>query len=217
MTPTPPQVAGEDVTVVAGQLGREPHTMSAVALRCPFGYPAVVEDLPYDGVGRPFPTLYYCTCPTLVAAVARLESAGRVASWTTRLAECPGLARSAARAAADEAERRVDLVHEHGLTMLDGGASLSTGVGGVSDLLAVKCLHAHAAHALALPGYALGDAVLAELEDPWCDDRRCAAFLPGLLTAGEAGRQDDDHGGAAGQADPAAQAPAGQSAEETPR
>jgi uncharacterized protein len=178
VTPVPPLVAGEDAAVVLGQLGREPRAMSAVPARCPFGFPAVVEDLPYDAGGRPFPTLYYCTCPTLVAAVSRLESDGGVARWTARLAEDPALARSAADAAADEAVRRTDLAHGYGLTMVDGGASLSSGVGGVSDLLAVKCLHAHVAHALARPGYALGEAMLAEVEEPWCSDRRCAAFAP---------------------------------------
>jgi hypothetical protein len=173
----PPLVAGADAAVVAGQLGRRPHPITQVAARCPFGFPAVVEDLPYDGLGRPFPTLYYCTCPTLVAAVSRLESGGGVTAWTRRLAAEPEFARSAADAAADSAVRRTDLVRVYGLTMVDGGASLTTGVGGVSDLLTVKCLHAHVAHALAHPGYALGEAVLAEVGDPWCDDRRCAALL----------------------------------------
>ena len=165
--------------MVAGQLGRPPHAMSAVAARCPFGFPAVVENLPYDGLGRPFPTLYYCTCPTLVAAVGRLESDGGVARWTARLAAEPGLARSAADAAADSAVRRADLVRAHGLD--HGGRRRrrsARGVGGVGDLLAVKCLHAHVAHALARPGYALGEAILAEVAQPWCDDRRCAAFAP---------------------------------------
>ena len=178
MSPGPPLVTGADAAVVAGQLGREPHTMSVVAARCPFGFPAVVEDLPYDAGGRPFPTLYYCTCPTLVAAVSRLESDGGVVRWTARLAAEPALARSAADAAADSAVRRTDLAGEYGLAMLDAGASLASGVGGVADLLAVKCLHAHVAHALARPGYVLGEAILAEVEHPWCDDRRCAAWLP---------------------------------------
>ena len=178
MSPGPPLVTGADTAVVAGQLGREPHAMSAVSARCPFGFPAVVEDLPYDVGGRPFPTLHYCTCPTLVAAVSRLESDGGVARWTARLAAEPALARSAADAAGDSAVRRTDLASEYGLAMVDGGASLATGVGGVADLLAVKCLHAHVAHALARPGYVLGAAILAEVEHPWCDDRRCAAFVP---------------------------------------
>ena len=177
MSGVPPLAAGADVAVVAGQLGRPPHAITLIAARCPFGFPAVVEDLPYDGLGRPFPTLNYCTCPTLVAAVSRLESDGGVTAWTRRLAAEPEFARSAADAAADCAVRRTDLVRAYGLTMVDGGISLTTGVGGVSDLLAVKCLHAHVAHALANPGYALGEAVLADVADPWCDDRRCAALL----------------------------------------
>ncbi len=174
-----PLVAGEEAAVVAGQLGRAPHAMSAVAARCPFGFPAVVEDLPYDEAGRPFPTLFYCTCPTLVAAVSRAESGGGVAGWTSRLAAGPELARSAVNAARDSAARRAELVDDYELAMLDDGASLATGVGGVSDVRMVKCLHAHVAHALARPGYLLGEAILAEVTDPWCDDRRCAAYLPG--------------------------------------
>jgi len=186
VSPTP-LVAGADAAVVAGQLGRAPHAMSAVAVRCPFGLPAVVEDLPYDEAGRAFPTLFYCTCPTLVAAVSSLESAGGVARWTARLAAEPELARSAANAARDAAARRAELVHGHKLAMLDDGASLASGVGGVSDVRAVKCLHAHVAHALARPGCALGDAVLAEVVDPWCGDGRCAAYLPADHPARPAG------------------------------
>jgi hypothetical protein len=187
-------VGGADALVVADQLGRPPHAMTAVAARCPFGLPAVVEDLPYDGRGRPFPTLYYCTCPTLVAAISRLESGGGVARWTARMAAEPLLARSAADAAADSGIRRADLVRDHGLRMADGGASLTTGVGGVVDLLTVKCLHAHVAHALARPGYRLGEAMLAEVTSPWCHDRRCAALPPGCADAGPQappGRSED--------------------------
>jgi hypothetical protein len=46
--------------------------------------------------------------------------------------------------------------------MLDGGASLALGIAGTACDGAIKCLHAHAAFALAQPGYLLGHAVLAE-------------------------------------------------------
>ncbi len=112
-------MTGADAAVVAGQLGRAPHAMSLVAARCRFGFPTVVEDLPFSADGRPFPTLYYCTCPTLVAAVSRLESDGGVAAWTRRLAADARLAGSAADAAADAAIRRLDLVRAYEL--IDGG------------------------------------------------------------------------------------------------
>jgi len=152
--------------------------MSRVVARCPFGFPAAVETLPYDADGRPFPTLFYLTCPTLVAAVSRLESDGGVQAWSARLPAEPALARAVAAAATAARRRRRELVGRYALTMVDGGASLTTGVRGVGDVRAVKCLHAHVAHALARPGYAFGRAVLAQAEHPWCDDGRCSAFVP---------------------------------------
>lgn len=175
----PRAVAVGDVAVIAGQLGRAPHLMSRVVRRCPFGYPAAVENLPCDRRGRPFPTLFYCTCPTLVAAVGRLEDAGGVRVWNARLAAEAPLAASLATAARATRRRRRALVRRFGLAPMDGGVSLASGVGGVRDARRVTCLHAQAATALAWPGYALGALVLADAGDTWCADRRCAAFVPG--------------------------------------
>jgi hypothetical protein len=175
-------VGGADWAVVAGQLARTPYAMSRVVARCPFGYPAAVETLPYGAGGRPFPTLFYLTCPTLVAAVSRLEDGGGVRVWTARLAVDPALARSARAAATATRRRRRELARRYALAMVDGGASMASGIGGVGDVRAVKCLHAHVAHALARPGYVLGRAVLAEVRDPWCSDGRCAAFVPAAAT-----------------------------------
>jgi len=152
--------------------------MSRVVAPCPFGFPAAVETLPYDAGGRPFPTLFYLTCPTLVAAVSRLESGGDVRAWSARVAAEAALARAVAAAANAARRRRRELIRRYDLPMVDDGASLAFGVGGVRDVRAVKCLHAHVAHALARPGYTFGRAVLAQAEDPWCDDRRCAGFVP---------------------------------------
>ena len=41
---------------VARQIGREPRAFRRVAVRCPFGRPAVTEQSPYDPHGEPFPT-----------------------------------------------------------------------------------------------------------------------------------------------------------------
>ena len=62
----------DDRAVVARQLGRAPRAFRRVAVRCPFGRPAVTEQAPYDENGRPFPTQFYVTCPFLVAQISRL-------------------------------------------------------------------------------------------------------------------------------------------------
>ena len=177
MTRQPTRPSPADVGLVRRQLGREPHPFHRVVARCPWGAPAVVEDLPYDAAGRPFPTLYWATCPSLVAAIGRLESGGGVKRFEAAVAGEPELARSLAAATRHERRRRRDLVALYDLPMSDGGASLRTGIGGVSARTThpsgastarpsgaptLKCLHAHAAHALARPGYALGERILAE-------------------------------------------------------
>ena len=158
MTGTP--AAGRDLACVAAQLGRAPHQFRRVVARCPWGAPAVIEDLPYDAVGRPFPTLFWATCPALVAAVAALESEGGVGRFEALLATDVELRRSLAAATRYERRRRRDLTALCAAAPLDGGASLSTGIGGVARVRALKCLHAHAAHALARPRYVLGSRIL---------------------------------------------------------
>ncbi|MBN2203645.1 MAG: DUF501 domain-containing protein [Thermoleophilia bacterium] len=180
----PGAVTADDLRVVAGQLGRRPRRMSAVAVRCPHGFPAVVEVLPVDERGRPFPTLYYLTCPTAVAAIGALESAGGVERFQRAVDGDDGLRAALAGAVVETRTRRQELVrelaHEDAAFRLSaaGTASLATGVGGVADPSCLKCLHAHAAHALARTAYRLGAEIIAAVGELWCEDRRCAAFVP---------------------------------------
>jgi len=158
-----------DRAVVAGQLGREPRAFGRVAVRCPFGNPAVTEQTPYDLDGEPFPTSYYVTCRHLVAAISRLEAGGGVERWTRAVEDDPKLA--ASRAGADDEQRAIRRALAAGATGRDGGASLDLGIGGAGRTGSLKCLHAHAAFALARPGYELGERIVAELEPLWPD--RC--------------------------------------------
>jgi uncharacterized protein len=155
----------DDRAVVALQLGREPRTLRRVVARCPFGLPAVTEQDPYGPEGEPFPTTYYLTCRHLVAAVSRLEAAGGVERWSEVVAEDPRLRSDLERATAEQVRIRKELAE--GAMGNDGGASLELGIGGSRNPLALKCLHAHAAFALARPWYRLGEAVLAEVPERW--------------------------------------------------
>jgi uncharacterized protein len=155
----------DDFEAVARQLGHSPRALRRIAARCPFGLPAVTEQEPYDDEGRPFPTTYYLTCPHVVASVARLEAAGGVERWSEAAQADEALQASLVRAT--EEQRAVRRLLAAGRTGRDDGASLALGIGGTGSPERLKCLHAHAAFALASPGYELGERILADLQPLW--------------------------------------------------
>src|SRR5213078_1624995 len=99
----------DDVAIVERQLGRRPRAFRRVAVRCPYGRPAVTEQEPFDESGEPFPTAYWLTCPHLVAALARIEAAGGVERWTRAAADDPELAASLERAHVEQRALRPEL------------------------------------------------------------------------------------------------------------
>lgn len=141
-----------DEEIVERQLGRPPRAFRSVAVRCPFGRPAVTEQEPFDEAGSPFPTQFWVTCPQLVAAISRLEAAGGVERWSQAARDDPVLAASLAGAQKEQRRERPEL---------------DAGIGGSTREGSLKCLHAHAAFALARPTYELGDRILAELPSLW--------------------------------------------------
>lgn len=143
-----------DERIVEQQLGRKPRAFKRVAVRCPFGKPAVTEQLPFDEDGKPFPTQFYVTCRYLVAAISRLEADGGVERWSRAAHDDETLARSLAEAQAEQRRLRPEL---------------DAGIGGSTRSGSLKCLHAHAAFALARPGYELGERILGELPQRWPD------------------------------------------------
>ncbi|HUK93885.1 MAG TPA: DUF501 domain-containing protein [Gaiellaceae bacterium] len=148
----------DDREIVERQLGRPPRAFRRVAVRCPYGHPAVTEQAPFDESGEPFPTTFWLTCPHVVAAIARVEAAGGVERWSRAAQDDPGL--RASLEAAQEEQRRLR-------------PELAGGIGGQTRRGGLKCLHAHAAFALARPGYELGERILAEVEPLWPAQECC--------------------------------------------
>ena len=145
--------------MVSWQLGRRAKPFRRVAARCAYGFPAVTEQAPFDADGEPFPTTYYLTCPWLVSGISRVEAGGGVERFSRAAAADPELARSLADADAEQRRLRPEL---------------DVGIAGTRSPANLKCLHAHAAFALARPGYELGERVLNEAGERWCPDARCA-------------------------------------------
>jgi uncharacterized protein len=139
-----------DYDAVARQLGRRPRPFS-VAARCPFGLPSVIE----NERTREMPTSFWVTCPSLVAAISRVESTGGVRE-----------AREAVGASVVE-----EIHNEH-------RSLYGTRVAGVRDAArgSVKCLHAftalHVSGAIPNP---LAEWTIQRLDDPYPEGRCCSA------------------------------------------
>jgi hypothetical protein len=165
-----------DLMVVTGQLHRSARDITGVAVRCPFGYPAVVETAPTLG-DAPNPTLLYLTCPTMVTAVSRAEAAGGVREFR-------------AWAAVDEEARQtleeITLWYKRRRAFLTGGQSLQTrpdaGIGGPEGPEKASCLHAYAAAFLAVMSGWLPDRLTDESVEQGCPGGSNAAEHPGVTT-----------------------------------
>jgi uncharacterized protein len=139
-----------DYDAVARQLGRRPRPFR-VAARCPFGAPSVVE----NERKREMPTSFWVTCPSLVAAISRVESTGGV------------------RGARDVVgEAAVEEIHNQHISLYGTRvAGVRPGASG-----SVKCLHAftalHVSGAIPNP---VAEWTLRRLESPYPEGRCCSA------------------------------------------
>jgi hypothetical protein len=154
MNPAPYSAASEaDLQAAAQQLGRAVRGVIGVAARCACGAPAVLVTRPRLDDGSPFPTLYYLSLPSAVAAMSTLEAGGAMARFTALLADDP------------ELRSRYAQAHERYLADRDRVEAVPeiAGVSAGGMPRRVKCLHALAAHALAAgPGVnPIGDLALA--------------------------------------------------------
>lgn len=166
---TRPGVDARDLEVLREQLGREPRGVVLIAARCVCGNPVVVRTLPRLDDGTPFPTTYYLTHPSAVAALSTLEADGVMREMSARLDSDEGLA------------FRYRIAHECYLADRDelGEVDEIAGVSAGGMPSRVKCLHALAAHALAVgPGVnPFGDEAVEAIRALWRRDR-CTCSAP---------------------------------------
>lgn len=125
--------------------------------RCACGAPLAIAVKPRLEDSSPFPTTFWLTCPRLVSLVHDLESAGAGSAWAARIATDAALA--AAVLAGDAAYRMARAAEGGGRDPCG-----DVGIAGQAEPLAVKCLHARVAAAIAGVPDPVGRAVFAELD-----------------------------------------------------
>ncbi len=181
-----------DQAVIAGELGREPRDLTGVAVRCPFGYPAVTESAPVLTGGAPNPTLLYVTCPALDTVISRVEATGGVRELRAVCLQDQRLRTLLEEITRSYRERRA-VLHSQSDRSLRGDARLGAGIGGPEDPEHASCLHAYSAAILAvISGWLVPDdpdivdrareawgRFLPPVEGAWCSDRRCSKWQAG--------------------------------------
>jgi hypothetical protein len=169
-----------DRRTVERQIGRPPRGVFDVVVRCSYRYPQVIRVHPLVG-GKPFPTLFWLTCPHLCKGIDHLEADGWVKRLESQIASDPAL-RSAMHAAHRRTmEMRIRLLSADSEAGRDDRALWKglqeRGIGGLADWDRLKCLHLHAAQALADENPA-GTAVLSMLPAIECPPKQviCSAY-----------------------------------------
>ena len=187
-------VSASDLVVVSGQLERTARDVTGIAVRCPFGRPAVIETSPMLG-GMPNPTLLYLTCPSATTAISRAESAGGVLRLKSACSDDPELRRALDEITQAYRRRRAGLAPA-------GDPRPEAGIGGPEGPERASCLHAYAAALLAaLSGRLDAEVAPGRQREPagpaaraaaeawdrflpardtlWCPDDRCARWATG--------------------------------------
>lgn len=142
-------VSQQDLKILKEQLGRPARGVRAIERYCPAGHPQVIRVYPLAG-GKPFPTLFWLSCPSLVQQISHLEYQGWIERIERYILEDPKFRaryHQDHRAYIEErwkelTERDRHWIKEQGLESV----FLRRGIGGLKDWDKVKCLHMHYAH-----------------------------------------------------------------------
>lgn len=162
------RVSIEDKKIVQFQLGRDINNPFIVKRRCEWGYPICIESqLIYND--KPFPTLFWLTCPFLSKRVGRLEEKGTVKFLEKRILENPHLRNKYLKAHEDTIKLKKEMLKKYdGLKDWQIDSILSRGIGGIRNLKTVKCLHLQLANFLGGIENPIGKQVYELIEEHNC-------------------------------------------------
>lgn len=163
-----------EAKLIAGLRALRLAVESTAVRTCAAGHPTVLRCYPARVVQEriePFPTLYWLACPHYARELARLEHKGDIDRLQRAIAGDAALREAVHADHVAYREERWQLLRDDDRQRLaaEGRAAplRETGIGGIRNFDAVKCLHLHYAHHLAR-GSAIGRFIEAHAELPPC-------------------------------------------------
>ena len=154
----------------------------AVARRCRFGFPQAVVSAPLSRGMKPFPTLFWLTCPFLKRRCGELESMQKIAELEKLFASMP---EDIERYHADYAALRLLLIPDGAKRALENenpamfAVLAESGVGGINyagGCCAPKCLHLQTAAWLGMGRHPAAAWLESEIGLLECPAGSCSSF-----------------------------------------
>ncbi|MFO7880946.1 MAG: DUF501 domain-containing protein [Kosmotogaceae bacterium] len=132
--------------IIELQLRRKVENVFVNVKKCTWGYPQVIRSSPIKN-NKPFPTMFWLTCPLLYKSVSRMEEKGMIKYFEERLRKDQKMKESFLKAHESTQKLRKKLTPEKAPSWIHKEL-LNKGIGGTKNLLSVKCLHLQLANYL---------------------------------------------------------------------
>jgi len=160
------------IPILKKQLGKTPKGNLKVIKLCKYGFPQLIENDPLLE-GKPFPNLFWLTCPYLVKQISKLESKGFIELFEERLKKDEAFRRRYLYAHQFEAMLRKSKLPPNVEPKIKA-ILIRLGVGGIKNPLGVKCLHLHLASFWGGVPNPIGESLLEFLPALECSENLCS-------------------------------------------
>jgi len=157
--------------IISLQLKKVVKNDLVVVRLCDWGFPQVIESSLISD-GRPFPTLFWLTCPFLKEEVSRLESKGMISHFEKRIEHDKSFATAFFDAHHETTLLKEKILCEASVSEESRRLILDRGIGGIRNLKKVKCLHLHLANYLGGIDNPVGREVWNLLEKKQCSSTK---------------------------------------------
>lgn len=161
----------EELNIIKGQLEDPAENVIKVIKYCPTNYPMVILVHPFYN-DKPFPTIYWLSCPVIKEDIFKLEDAGYIERLKIKKNETKEFRKKLEDAHNRYSKSRIDLLSENELENAKEISEdlfnmlLKSGVAGIREKEGIKCLHGHFADYIITRDNPVGREVAKEIDIP---------------------------------------------------
>ncbi len=161
----------EEFKIVAGQLSGSAENVIKVIKYCPTNYPMVILVHPFYN-DKPFPTIYWLSCPVIKEDIFKLEDTGYIEELKMKKNKTKDFRKELENAHNRYSKARIDILSKDELENAKEISEdlfnmlLKSGVAGIRDREGIKCLHGHFADYIITENNPVGREVAKKIDIP---------------------------------------------------